>query len=62
MSSVAFDTNLLAMFQKHAAEEGDNPFLWQKQEGVYRPWSWRRVAEEAERLTRAMVATRAGAR
>jgi long-chain acyl-CoA synthetase len=55
MSSVAFDTNLLAMFQKHAAEEGDNPFLWQKQEGVYRPWSWRRVAEEAERLTRAMV-------
>ena len=55
MSSVAFDTNLLAMFQKHAAEEGDNPFLWQKQEGVYRPWSWRRVAEEAERLTRALV-------
>jgi long-chain acyl-CoA synthetase len=53
MSSVAFDTNLLAMFQKHAAAEGDNPFLWRKEDGVYRPWSWRRVADEAERLSRA---------
>ncbi len=53
MSSVAFDTNLLAMFQKHAATEGDSPFLWRKIDGVYRPWSWRRVADEAERLARA---------
>jgi long-chain acyl-CoA synthetase len=53
MSSVAFDTNLLAMFQKHAAVEGDSPFLWRKIDGVYRPWSWQRVAEEAERLARA---------
>jgi long-chain acyl-CoA synthetase len=53
MSSAAFDTNLLAMFQKHAAAEGDNPFLWRKTDGVFRPWSWRRVADEAERLARA---------
>jgi long-chain acyl-CoA synthetase len=53
MSSVAFDTNLLAMFQKHAAQEGENPLLWRKIDGVYRPWSWRRVADEAERLARA---------
>jgi len=55
MSSVAFGTNLLQMFREHAAEERDNPFLWQKHEGVYRPWSWRRVADEAERLSRALV-------
>ena len=53
MSTVAFDTNLLAMFQKHAAEEGENPFLWRKIDGVYRPWSWQRAADEAERLARA---------
>lgn len=55
MSSVAFGTNLLQMFRKHAAEECDNPFLWEKHEGVYRPWSWRRVADEAERLSRALI-------
>ncbi len=55
MSSVAFGTNLLQMFREHAAEERDNPFLWQKHEGVYRPWSWRRVADEAERLSRALI-------
>lgn len=54
MADVAFDTNLLAMFQQHAAREGDNPFLWQKLDGVYRPWSWRRVADEAARLSRAL--------
>jgi long-chain acyl-CoA synthetase len=43
------------MFLKHAAEEGDNPFLWRKEDGVYRPWSWRRVADEAERLARAFA-------
>ncbi len=53
MADVAFDTNLLAMFQNHAAREGDNPFLWEKVDGVYRPWSWRRVADEAQRLSRA---------
>lgn len=53
MSTVAFDSNLLSMFQRHAAEGGDNPFLWAKQSRVYRPWSWRRVADEAERLSRA---------
>ena len=53
MSNVDFDTNLLAMFQKHAAVEGDNPFLWRKIDGTYRPWSWRRAADQAERLARA---------
>jgi long-chain acyl-CoA synthetase len=53
MAEVAFDTNLLAMFLKHATAESDNPFLWRKEDGVYRPWSWRRVADEAERLSRA---------
>jgi long-chain acyl-CoA synthetase len=53
MADVAFDTNLLAMFQNHASREGDNPFLWHKVDGVYRPWSWRRVADESARLSRA---------
>jgi len=53
MSTVAFGANLLAMFRKHATEEGDSPFLWAKENGVYRSWSWRRVADEADRLSRA---------
>ena len=40
--------------QAQAAAEGDGPFLWQKQDGVYRPWSWRRVATEAAHLARAL--------
>ncbi len=54
MADVAFDTNLLAMFQNHAQREGGNPFLWHKVDSVYRPWSWRRVAAEAARLSRAL--------
>lgn len=54
MSTFRTETNLLAMFEAQAAAEGDGPFLWQKQDGVYRPWSWRRVAMEAAHLARAL--------
>lgn len=53
MTAVAFDTDLLTMFRKQAAAGGESAFLWRKEEGVYRPWSWRRAADEVERLARA---------
>lgn len=48
--------NLVAMFQQSAARGGDAPFLWAKRGGVYTPWSWRRVAEEAAGLARCLAA------
>ncbi|HRY25937.1 MAG: long-chain fatty acid--CoA ligase [Geminicoccaceae bacterium] len=53
MPTFRTENNLLAMFEAQAAAEGDSPFLWQKRDGVYQPWSWRRVAEEAGLLARA---------
>jgi long-chain acyl-CoA synthetase len=47
--------NLVAMFQRSEAKGGDRPFLWVKREGSYRPWSWRRVGEEADLLARALA-------
>lgn len=54
MSTFITETNLLAMFEARAVAEGDNPFLWEKRDGAYRPWSWRRVAREAGLLARAL--------
>jgi long-chain acyl-CoA synthetase len=48
--------NLIAMFEASARAGGDDPFLWAKREGSYRPWSWRRAAAEARALARALTA------
>jgi long-chain acyl-CoA synthetase len=47
--------NLVAMFERSSAKGGDRPFLWAKAQGSYQPWSWRRVAEEAGCLARALA-------
>ncbi|MEK0085448.1 AMP-dependent synthetase/ligase [Benzoatithermus flavus] len=47
--------NLVAMFQRSAARRGEAPFLWAKRDGAYRPWSWAKVKDEAERLARALA-------
>lgn len=42
-------TSLPAIFFEQAQRLGERPFLWAKQEGAYRPWSWSRVAREVRR-------------
>lgn len=56
MSAADHDANLVALFERTAQQRGDHPFLWRKQDGVYRPWSWRRTAEEVRALARALRA------
>ena len=48
-------TNLVSMFRRSAAAGGERPFLWAKTDGVYRPWSWQRVAEEVELVARCLA-------
>ncbi|HET6518461.1 MAG TPA: AMP-dependent synthetase/ligase [Geminicoccaceae bacterium] len=57
MATPDFGANLLDMFFAAAARGGDRPFLWAKREGAYRPWSWRRVADEVRALARALTAS-----
>ncbi|MCB2054089.1 MAG: long-chain fatty acid--CoA ligase [Geminicoccaceae bacterium] len=39
-----------------AARRSDEPFLWAKKEGTYRPWIWREVADAVSTLASAMAA------
>jgi long-chain acyl-CoA synthetase len=48
--------NLVELFCRAAKRGADQPFLWAKHEGVYRAWSWRRVAREMQLLRRALLA------
>ncbi|MFO1074103.1 MAG: long-chain fatty acid--CoA ligase [Geminicoccaceae bacterium] len=56
MATPDLGANLIAMFQRSAKRRGDAPFLWIKEDKVYRPWSWRRAEEEAALLARCLVA------
>jgi long-chain acyl-CoA synthetase len=56
MSAPDLGPNLVALFERMASKQGDRPFLWHKRDGVYRPWSWQRVAQEARILARALRA------
>ena len=56
MSAPDLGPNLVALFERMASKQGERPFLWLKREGVYRPWSWQRVAQEARTLARALRA------
>jgi long-chain acyl-CoA synthetase len=46
--------NLVTMFFTRAAEKGEAPFLWAKQEGVWTPLSWRSAAEKVASLAAAL--------
>jgi long-chain acyl-CoA synthetase len=48
--------SLVELFRRAAAQGGNRPFLWAKEDGVYRPWSWDRVEDEARALSRALRA------
>jgi long-chain acyl-CoA synthetase len=48
--------NLFALFDRAARRGTDEPFLWAKREGVYRPWSWRQVEQQVRALRRALLA------
>lgn len=46
--------NLASMFYDQASRRGDAPFLWSKQNDVYRPLSWHSVARRAARLAESL--------
>ena len=48
--------NLVTMFFEVAARRGDSPFLWARSGGAYRPWTWRRVADDVRALSAGLVA------
>ncbi len=45
MTTVA--PSLPAAFRESLGRRGDQPFIWAKAGGAYRPWSWRRVDRES---------------
>ena len=56
MSAADLGPNLVALFESMARGRGEQPFLWLRRDGIYRPWSWRRVAEEVRFLARCLRA------
>jgi long-chain acyl-CoA synthetase len=56
MSVPDLGSNLVELFERTARARGEQPFLWFRCEGVYRPWSWQRVAREARLLARVLRA------
>ena len=48
--------NLVTMFFTRAAQQGDAPFLWSKQDGAWTAISWREAAETVARLAAALTA------
>jgi len=48
--------NLVTMFFTRAAEHGDKPFLWAKENGSWRSISWRQTAEQVSSLATALRA------
>ncbi|MGF1623558.1 MAG: AMP-dependent synthetase/ligase [Alphaproteobacteria bacterium] len=46
--------NLASMFFDRASSRGDAPFLWAKQDDVFRPHSWRSVASRTARLAQSL--------
>ena len=46
--------NLVTMFFARAAEKGNAPFLWRKQDGAWIPTSWREAARQVAALAQAL--------
>lgn len=42
--------NLATVFFTQAARLGDEPFLWERRDGAYRPWSWADVSRQVREL------------
>ena len=49
-------SSLPGLFFAQAERLGDKPFLWHKQEGAYRPLTYRRTAELVAQLARGLAA------
>ncbi|MET4896088.1 AMP-dependent synthetase/ligase [Sphingomonadaceae bacterium jetA1] len=51
MRTLEFFPNLVTMFFTRAAEKGDAPFLWRKQDGDWRSISWAEAARQVASLS-----------
>ncbi|MGF1475670.1 MAG: AMP-dependent synthetase/ligase [Geminicoccaceae bacterium] len=56
MSEPELGPNLVAMFERQSKHYADRPFLWRKDDGVYRPLSWNTVREMAQTLAQGLRA------
>ena len=52
--------NLATMFFEQAARHAEQPFLWSKHDGSYRPQTWRQVADEVKAVSRGLRALGVG--
>src|SRR6476661_4873099 len=48
--------NLVSMFLRRAAEKGEQPFLWAKREGAWKPTSWADAARQVAALAASLKA------
>ena len=48
--------NLVTMFFDQAEHYGAQPFLWQKRDGAYKPWSWDKVEAQVTSLAKGLLA------
>ncbi len=48
--------NLATMFFEQAAKHADQPFMWSKHDGQYRPQTWGQVADEVKAVSRGLRA------
>ena len=58
MSDPAYGSwhSLTAMFFAQAKLHGDRPLVWAKEDGAYRPWSWKEVERQVRLMGRALRA------
>ncbi len=47
--------NLVTMFFEQSERNGAQPFLWQKRDGVYKPWSWDKVEAQVTSLAKGLL-------
>lgn len=57
MRTLEYFPNLVTMFFTRAAEKGDAPFLWRKQDGAWRAISWADTARRVAALAAGLKAT-----
>ena len=57
MRTLEYFPNLVTMFFTRAAEKGDAPFLWRKQDGAWHAISWAEAARQVASLARGLRST-----
>lgn len=57
MRTLEYFPNLVTMFFTRAAEKGDAPFLWRKQDGAWHAISWAEAARQVASLSRGLRST-----